>query len=84
MTNKDRAARARYALDTYKDTLQDEGLVDDETAITDLLTDLMHLCNQDKQLSLAARLHMSEIHFNEEKALVAARAAIAKATRGDK
>jgi hypothetical protein len=63
--NRQRAKRARAAMNDYADT----GATDfpHQYAVRDLLSDLMHFCHQHKTLSFEAELDVARRHFNEEK-----------------
>lgn len=59
--NKGRAEAGLRALETNGDYQGNE----DSDNVTDLLTNLMHYCQQE-DIDFKARLWMAEIHFQEE------------------
>lgn len=61
--NRARAARAWDALNEYESELDIEGV---ETALVDLLTDLMHLANE-RDIDFDDQLRIAQDHFKEER-----------------
>ena len=63
-TSQHRVQAARVAIEAYA-TKQDSGSQSLEETITDLLTDLQHLAD-DEKISIADCLRLSELHFQSE------------------
>ena len=63
INNQQRAERAAEALATYA---ENKGEHPDDSDLTDLLVDLMHLCDQTTTRNWEDALTMAEIHFNTE------------------
>ncbi len=60
-TNEDRVDRIDAIREFYKDSSDD-----DEALVRDILTDLMHFCD-DEGMDFNARLEMARMHYEEEK-----------------
>lgn len=65
-TNKDRAGWAQVAADAFaSETRMDKANEDMETVLTDLLCDIMHLCNQ-KGIDFKQVLDSGQAHFETD------------------
>jgi len=64
MDNRDRAERAFRTLLVYRQRIDDHES-DEETVITDLITDLFHLSDE-YAVNMESCFTMAEIHYNAE------------------
>jgi len=76
-TNADRAGRIEGVLNTYRQEVSGEDI---DCCVTDLITDLMHWCDQNN-INFAEAVDSADMHFTAEKDEEEEEAAYAEGTK---